>query len=330
MVSARSCDLFPTYFSNKKILKPGNTRNIRAVCHVGLGTRRFRQLPPSHSLRLTPAPRKHQSEVSPRLSTVAAARFGRPVQPASPNETHLPFRNPTGRSPRAAHCHHASPNICGRLYKTRPHHLPSATSLSSPFLLGSRPCLPSRATSSPARPPAPLPASPPRRPQRSPGPPRTPLLRLRLPPPARARTRPPSRRRPSHPASRGASSAVTAPPRALRRPRPPSSSAGSRPLVWVTSLMGFTWSNYCICFGCSVSDRVSVSAFPTSATKNSYDEILTSLGKPGGGAEFGKYYSLPALSDPRIGEFLGPILYFFCEKLSRCRSDVVLSFVCCG
>ena len=36
--------------------------------------------------------------------------------------------------------------------------------------------------------------------------------------------------------------------------------------------------------------------------KNSYDEILTSLAKPGGGADFGKYYSLPALADPRIGE----------------------------
>ncbi|MQM18245.1 hypothetical protein Taro_051236, partial [Colocasia esculenta] len=37
----------------------------------------------------------------------------------------------------------------------------------------------------------------------------------------------------------------------------------------------------------------------TMATKNSYESILTSLSKPGGG-EFGKYYSLPALNDPRI------------------------------
>lgn len=35
------------------------------------------------------------------------------------------------------------------------------------------------------------------------------------------------------------------------------------------------------------------------ATKNTYESILTSLSKPGGG-EFGKYYSLPALDDPRI------------------------------
>ncbi|TVU48452.1 hypothetical protein EJB05_08090 [Eragrostis curvula] len=40
--------------------------------------------------------------------------------------------------------------------------------------------------------------------------------------------------------------------------------------------------------------------FASAATKNSYNEILTGLGNPGGGAEFGKYYSLPALSDPRI------------------------------
>ncbi|CAA7410763.1 unnamed protein product [Spirodela intermedia] len=40
--------------------------------------------------------------------------------------------------------------------------------------------------------------------------------------------------------------------------------------------------------------------FATIATKNSYESILTSLSKPGGGGEFGKYYSLPALNDPRI------------------------------
>ncbi|KAK1295728.1 putative aconitate hydratase, cytoplasmic [Acorus calamus] len=35
------------------------------------------------------------------------------------------------------------------------------------------------------------------------------------------------------------------------------------------------------------------------ATRNAYEGILTPLSKPGGG-EFGKYYSLPALNDPRI------------------------------
>ncbi|KAL5998602.1 hypothetical protein ACLOJK_009545 [Asimina triloba] len=35
------------------------------------------------------------------------------------------------------------------------------------------------------------------------------------------------------------------------------------------------------------------------SARNSFESILTSLSKPGGG-EFGKYYSLPALKDPRI------------------------------
>ena len=39
-----------------------------------------------------------------------------------------------------------------------------------------------------------------------------------------------------------------------------------------------------------------------SAAENPFKENLTSLPKPGGG-EFGKYYSLPSLNDPRIGNF---------------------------
>ncbi|URE31448.1 Aconitate hydratase [Musa troglodytarum] len=39
--------------------------------------------------------------------------------------------------------------------------------------------------------------------------------------------------------------------------------------------------------------------FATMASKNSYESILTTLSKPGGG-DFGKYYCLPALTDPRI------------------------------
>jgi aconitate hydratase len=37
----------------------------------------------------------------------------------------------------------------------------------------------------------------------------------------------------------------------------------------------------------------------TSATEHAFKNILTSLPKPGGG-EYGKFYSLPALNDPRI------------------------------
>lgn len=42
-----------------------------------------------------------------------------------------------------------------------------------------------------------------------------------------------------------------------------------------------------------------------SAAENPFKGILTVLPKPGGG-EFGKYYSLPALNDPRIGNFIRP------------------------
>lgn len=38
-----------------------------------------------------------------------------------------------------------------------------------------------------------------------------------------------------------------------------------------------------------------------SASENAFKGILTGLPKPKGG-EFGKYYSLPALNDPRIGK----------------------------
>jgi aconitate hydratase len=37
----------------------------------------------------------------------------------------------------------------------------------------------------------------------------------------------------------------------------------------------------------------------TQATVHAFKDILTSLPKPGGG-EYGKFYSLPALNDPRI------------------------------
>lgn len=53
-------------------------------------------------------------------------------------------------------------------------------------------------------------------------------------------------------------------------------------LFWDNPLMGFhfLWSH--------------------SASESPYKKIFRSLPKPGGG-EFGKYYSLPALNDPRIG-----------------------------
>lgn len=40
-----------------------------------------------------------------------------------------------------------------------------------------------------------------------------------------------------------------------------------------------------------------------SAADHPFNGIVTSLPKPGGG-EFGKFYSLPAMNDPRIGNIL--------------------------
>lgn len=47
----------------------------------------------------------------------------------------------------------------------------------------------------------------------------------------------------------------------------------------------------------------------TVAGDHAFNGILTSLPKPGGG-EFGKFYSLPALNDPRIGESILFILFY--------------------
>lgn len=48
-----------------------------------------------------------------------------------------------------------------------------------------------------------------------------------------------------------------------------------------------------------------------SASENAFKGILTSLPKQGGG-EFGKFYSLPALNDPRIGKYaISQFCYYF-------------------
>ena len=46
------------------------------------------------------------------------------------------------------------------------------------------------------------------------------------------------------------------------------------------------------------------------ATEHPFKTILTTLPKPGGG-EYGKFYSLPALNDPRIGNCSACILFFY-------------------
>lgn len=44
-----------------------------------------------------------------------------------------------------------------------------------------------------------------------------------------------------------------------------------------------------------------------SASENPFRGILKALEKPDGG-EFSNYYNLPALNDPRIGEFALPLI----------------------
>ena len=46
-----------------------------------------------------------------------------------------------------------------------------------------------------------------------------------------------------------------------------------------------------------------------SSFERAFTGILTGLPKPGGG-EFGKFYSLPALNDPRIDNYLELVLEF--------------------
>lgn len=54
------------------------------------------------------------------------------------------------------------------------------------------------------------------------------------------------------------------------------------------------------------------------ATENPFKSILKTLEKPGGG-EIGKYYSLPALNDPRIGQLLAVFFYYL---VYSCRLTV--------
>ncbi|PKA46901.1 Aconitate hydratase, cytoplasmic [Apostasia shenzhenica] len=60
---------------------------------------------------------------------------------------------------------------------------------------------------------------------------------------------------------------------------------------------------------------------PRRANENEYKNVLTSLPKPAG--EFGKYYSLPALNDPRIGAFLVLLIQLF-RFLEKSHNNLVL------
>ncbi len=63
-----------------------------------------------------------------------------------------------------------------------------------------------------------------------------------------------------------------------------------------------------------------------SASENPFKANLTSLPKPGGG-EFGKFYSLPSLNDPRIGNFFFLLLltgtfFVFMYQIILCVSII--------
>ncbi|RWR79265.1 aconitate hydratase, cytoplasmic [Cinnamomum micranthum f. kanehirae] len=61
-----------------------------------------------------------------------------------------------------------------------------------------------------------------------------------------------------------------------------------------------------------------------SATRNSFESILTPLAKPDGG-EFGKYYSLPALNDPRIDKLPYSIRILLESAIRNCDEFQVKS-----
>jgi hypothetical protein len=58
-----------------------------------------------------------------------------------------------------------------------------------------------------------------------------------------------------------------------------------------------------------------------SASDHAFKGILTCLPKPGGG-EFGKFYSLPALNDPRIGMY---VKFYFILLLLFFSTDIYIS-----
>ena len=253
---------------------------------------------------------KHLSETSPGSAVhprAAAAGLRRPAQPArNPSRA---LGNPTGRSPlcRAAHSHHASPKIRGRLYKTRPHHLairpPPTVLLAPPFWLSGhaspheRPALPlhhrllhprlrrgdlqARRGRRPVVLASPFPPDPEAAPQ--------PGVALRVRPRGPPLQRPPRRRPLRIVCDRRLRAPVRLRGYGFRRPGWTN---------WVKLLHPSALTSLCLGL-----------FFPLPATRNTYDEILTGLGRPGGGEEFGKYYSLPALSDPRIGEFVVTLQY---------------------
>lgn len=73
-------------------------------------------------------------------------------------------------------------------------------------------------------------------------------------------------------------------------------------IIWFALPFCFSWISKLMCYEPFEICLEISNIFDTknAASEHAYKDILTSLPKPGGG-EYGKYYSLPALNDPRIG-----------------------------
>ncbi|TVU38891.1 hypothetical protein EJB05_12286, partial [Eragrostis curvula] len=73
------------------------------------------------------------------------------------------------------------------------------------------------------------------------------------------------------------------------------------------------------CSGAANVDRLASRGLATmaGASNNCFGHVLTSLPKPGGG-EYGKYYSLPALNDPRIDRLPYSIRYLLESAIRNC------------
>ncbi|KAG0552899.1 hypothetical protein BDA96_01G547700 [Sorghum bicolor] len=101
----------------------------------------------------------------------------------------------------------------------------------------------------------------------------------------------------SRPAADAAPSSSSPPARSTPTPRPRPSTASP----FASGLAGRLFGGHrAAARSASSATAVFERRFASAATRNTYDEILTGLKRPGAGDEFGKYYSLPALSDPRI------------------------------
>nr|CAB3504226.1 unnamed protein product [Digitaria exilis] len=121
----------------------------------------------------------------------------------------------------------------------------------------------------------------------------------------------------------GPAAPSSSPPAPRPSPRPRGTSAAS---PFASGLAGRLFGGHrAACRSASSATAVFERRFASAATRNTYDEILTGLGRPGGGDEFGKYYSLPALSDPRIDRLPYSIRILLESAIRNCDDFQVTS-----